>query len=182
MQNINELAAQFSSLKDPFEKTNFLTKAQQQGFSLKDLAKALRVNVSYLSHFKRLKKLPEMIVDGYYANSISLSHLFVISRLSDQKQMISLYEKVLRDNLSVKQTESEVREILYHVGNEKGEYFPEEKKEAIITSLKKLLAKEINVKIIQTRIKAKVILEAKGNLKATSSFLEKLLRLLQNIK
>jgi len=182
MNLLPEFIAQFNSTKDPFEKSYLLLEAQKKGIKAKDIAKALGVNVSYLSHLRRLKKLPEMIVDGYYAGSISLSHLFVISRLGKKEQMISLYEKVLKDNLTVQETEAQVRNLLYKVEDVEGKYFPEEKLKKIIEILKSVLPRGVEVKIIQTRVKVKIVLQGKGNLKATNKFLEKFLKLLEDIK
>ena len=94
-----------------------------------DIARKINVKSSYICHLLRLKRLPEAIVDGYYSNSISLSHLFIISRIKDKTKMIDVYEKVLADSLTVKATEELVRDILYGIKTE-GEYIgPEEKKE-----------------------------------------------------
>ena len=56
-----------------------------------------------------------MIVDGYYSKLISISHLFMISRLKTKEDMMKIYEKVLSQNLTVLQTEAEVRDILYQI-------------------------------------------------------------------
>lgn len=179
MTDLNALAEEFASLKDPFKKADFLIEIEKKGIATKNFAKVLGVNKSYLSHFKRLRKLPDLIIDGFYAGSITLSHLFVISRLSDRNQMIFLYEKVLRENLSVKDTENEVRRILYSIEDGNGKYFPDKKKKDIINLIKEKLEKELDVKIIQTRVKLKIIMEAKGNLRATNKFLEKFIKFLQ---
>jgi len=141
---------------------------------VKDLAERLGVQSSYVCHLLRLNRLPEAVIDGYYSKNISLSHLFIISRIKDTRQMIEVYEKVLSDSLTVKGTEELVRDILYGVKTE-GEYIsPEEKASFIqkITSLKK----NLNLKIIQTRIKSKIILEVKGNLEITSKEVRNLMK------
>ncbi len=182
MDFLQELVAKFNSLKDPFEKSRLVWKAQERGISSKDIAKALKVNPSYLSHLKRLSKLPEMLIDGFYAGSISLSHLFVISRLREDAEMIRLYEKVLKNNLSVQETEVEVRRMLHKVQDSEGKYFPKAKMERIKKLFQELLPAGVDVKIIQTRVKVKVVLEGKGNLRATGKVLEKLFNLLDSIK
>lgn len=111
-----------------------------------------------------------MIVDGYYAEDISLSHLFVISRLKDPKKIIDVYEKVLGKNLTVLATEEIVREILYGIKTE-GEALTREEKE----SYRQQLGKEIKLKIIQTRIKSKLEIEVKGSLAKTTKILRTIL-------
>ena len=138
-----------------------------------DIARKIKVKSSYICHLLRLKRLPEAILDGYYSNSISLSHLFIISRIKDKTKMIDVYEKVLADSLTVKATEELVRDILYGIKTE-GEYIgPEEKKEYSERVMG--LRKNLKLKIIQTRIKSKIILEVKGNLENTSKVVRGLL-------
>ncbi len=181
MQNLNSLIEKIKNTKDPFEKSKIiLSIVKEKKTGINQLAKALGVTPSYLSHLIRLNKLPEMLVDGYYAGSITLSHLFVISRLKEKNDMIKLYEKVLKDNLSVKETEMEVRNILHKIKTE-GKYFPSEDLKEIEAKIKKILGDKIEVKIIQSRIKLKIYIQAKGSLKMTGELLKKISKLLEDI-
>ena len=136
---------------------------------LKDVAAKLGVQSSYVCHLLRLTRIPDAVIDGYYSNNISLSHLFIISRLKDPAVIINVYEKVLSDTLSVKKTEELVRNILYGVKTQ-GEYLSQEEKEIFKEKIK-TLKKNINLDIIQTRIKSKIVLEFKGDLENTSKLL-----------
>ncbi|PIV09289.1 hypothetical protein COS31_03460 [Candidatus Roizmanbacteria bacterium CG02_land_8_20_14_3_00_36_15] len=157
--------------KDPFVKAKILQSLRKDsGLRLKDLALKINLKPAYLCHYLRLNRLPEMIVDGYYAEDISLSHLFVISRLKDPKKIIDVYEKVLGKNLTVLATEEIVREILYGIKTE-GEALTREEKE----SYRQQLGKEIKLKIIQTRIKSKLEIEVKGSLAKTTKILRTIL-------
>ena len=88
--------------------------------------------------------------------------------------MIEVYEKVLGDSLTVKATEELVRDILYGIKTEGVYIGPEEKREygEKVTGLRK----NLKLKIIQTRIKSKIILEVKGNLENTSKIVRGLLK------
>ena len=86
--------------------------------------------------FYVLKKIPDVVVDGYYSKSISSSHIYVLSRLNDKKQMIDLYEKILGENYTVKQTEMAVREYLYQVKSV-GKYINKESTEKLTQKLGK---------------------------------------------
>ncbi|OGK33360.1 hypothetical protein A3F58_02150 [Candidatus Roizmanbacteria bacterium RIFCSPHIGHO2_12_FULL_37_9b] len=145
-----------------------------EDIKLKELAEKMGAQSSYVCHLLRLKRLPEAVIDGYYSNNITLSHLFIISRIKDAQQMIRVYEKVLTDSLTVKATEEVVRDILYGVKTE-GEYISRQEKENFIQKVT-ALKKNLNLKIIQTRIKSKMILEIKGNLENTSKELRSLMK------
>jgi len=77
--------------------------------------------------------------------------------------MTRAYEAVLTGNLTVAQTEELIREMLHHVKTE-GEMLTNEEKKQFEVSL----PTEIKLKIIQTRIKSKLIFETKGSLAETT--------------
>lgn len=172
--DFDQIAESIKKESDIMQKVRLLTHLTKTlDVKIIDIAKKIKVKSSYICHLLRLKRLPEAILDGYYSDSISLSHLFIISRIKDKTKMIDVYEKVLADSLTVKATEELVRDILYGIKTE-GEYIsPEEKQEygEKVTGLRK----NLKLKIIQTRIKSKIILEVKGNLEKTSKIVRGLL-------
>ena len=145
---------------------------------VKDVAQKMNVKSSYVCHLLRLNKLPEVVIDGYYSKSISLSHLFIISRLKSEEQMIETYEKVLANSLTIKSTEELVRDILYGIKST-GEYLSREEKDKIIQDLKSK-KKNMDVTLIQTRIKSKLIVEMKGSLENTGNALRSLIKHLES--
>jgi len=179
-KDLNEIKKKFHQINDPFEKADFLKKTLQSGdISFEKLAKTLQISSSYIAHYLRLLKLPEIIIDGYYADSITISHLFVISRLKNQKDMIDLYEQVLAYNLSVQNTEEKVREILYGIQSHGYKrYLDPKRKEQIKKKVKKIFGEQVDIKIIQTRVRTKVILQLKGNLLESNKFLKEFEKLL----
>lgn len=138
-----------------------------------ELAKKLNVKESYLSHLKRILKLPEIVIDGYYSKTLSPSHLMVLSRLKNEQDMIYLYEKVLAENLNVQQLETEIRSILFNINDDKKALTKEEKEK--IEHFFKRIDSNCKVKVIQTRISAKVIISLSGSSKKTTETLKKLI-------
>lgn len=139
-----------------------------------DVAKKMEKTSSYICHLLRLAELPEIIVDGYYSNLVSVSHLFVISRIKDKKKLLGLYEDLLKHNYTVQETEEVVREILYEINSE-GKHLGKEEVQKLIETIKEK-NNDVEVKVIQTRIKGKIILEMRGSLDQTSSALKLLLQ------
>ena len=178
MQEINKLYDEFNNEKDHFKKSNLLHKlTKEHDLKLSEISKNINLSPSYISHIMRLKKLPDLIIDGYYSNQISITHLYIISRLLEVKDMIQIYEKVLTNNLTTLETDDLVRQKLYGVKSE-GNYLLDVDKNIIIEKLNNILAGKI--KIIQTRVKSKIIIELKGSLKETSDKIKKLINFLGN--
>lgn len=151
--------------------TDVFSKARLIGYLLKerdvkviDLSKKLGINSSYVCHLNRLNKLPDIIIDAYYSKLISVSHLFLLSRISDFKKMVSIYEEILAKNLSIQDTENVMREYLYGVKN-RGSYVKDKEK-----LQKKLEDKYTDTRatITQTRVYGKLTLQFKGNLEKTT--------------
>jgi len=179
IQDITSLLNQIKIDKDIFQKSRLLEYViKEKNFRIIDLANKIGYKSSYVCHLLRLKKIPEAIVDGYYSKSISSSHIYILSRLNDTKHMIQLYEKILGENYTVKQTESAVRDYLYQVKSI-GKYINKESTEKLTQKIKEKYP-ELNIQIIQTRIKGKVILEVKGDLEKSSKILKQILEKLNS--
>ena len=177
-QDILDYIEQIKREQDYFGKTkliNFLI--HQKQIRVKDLAQALHLKPSYLCHIMRLNKLSEIIMDGYYSKLISMSHLFVISLLQSQTDIMDIYEIVLRDNLTVLQTEELVRGKLHGVSSE-GEYVQKEASEALSSMLKQQYGAEM--KLTQTRTKTKLLIEWKGGRASRKKDVERLFRAIEN--
>lgn len=174
IQNITPLLKQIKEDKDIFQKSRLLEYLiKEKNLRVIDLANKIGYKSSYICHLLRLKKIPEVVVDGYYSKSISSSHIFILSRLNDKKQMIELYEKILGENFTVKQTENEVRNYLYQIKSI-GKYINKETVEKLTKKIKEKYP-ELIVEIIQTRIKGKVTFEIKGDLEKSSKMLRQIL-------
>lgn len=174
IQDISPILKQIKEDRDIFQKSRLLEYLiREKNLRVIDLANKIGYKSSYICHLLRLKKIPEVVVDGYYSKSISSSHIFILSRLNEKKQMIDLYEKILGDNLTVKQTESAVRNYLYQVKSI-GKYINKETQEKLTRKIKEKYP-ELDIEIIQTRIRGKVIFEVKGDLEKSSKMIQGIL-------
>jgi len=177
MEEEEKYIEQFKKETDIFLKAKLLIfLKKEKNWRVIDLARKLNMKSSYICHLIRLNKLPEIVVDGYYNKIISKSHLFVLSRLNSEEDIIKVYELILEKNLNILQTEDVVRQILYKTKNE-GQYLSSDERSQLIKKIE-LLGENVKVKIIQTRIKSKLIIEIKGSLKKTTSILKKIKKLI----
>ena len=177
-QEVIEYIKQIKREADYFGKTkliNFLI--HQKNIKVKDLAAALGLKPSYLCHIMRLNKLSEIVMDGYYSKLISMSHLFVISLLQTQTDIMDVYELVLRDSLTVLQAEELVRGKLHGVTSE-GEYIQEIKIEKLKSKLKEVF--NADVKVTQTRTKTKLLIEWKGSRGSRKQDVERYFHMIEN--
>ena len=174
IQDITSLINQIRIDKDIFQKYRLIEYLmKEKKLRIIDLANKIGYKPSYICHLLRLKKIPDVLVDGYYSKTISSSHIYVLSRLNDVKQMINLYEKILGENYTVKQTETAVREYLYQVKSV-GKYISKEISEKFIKKIKESYP-GLNIQIVQTRIKGRILMEIKGDLETSSKTIKHLL-------
>jgi len=174
IQDITSLLKKIKEDKDIFQKSRLLEYViKEKNLRIIDLAGKIGYKPSYICHLLRLAKIPDVIVDGYYSKSISSSHIYVLSRLNDKKQMIELYEKILGENFTVKETENEVRNYLYQVKSI-GKYIKREDQEKLKIKIKEKYP-NLDIEIIQTRIKGRAILEVKGDLETSSKIIKHVL-------
>lgn len=172
-KEIEKVIEKIKKEKDFFIKAKLLKFLRtKKDIPLKGLAKALDLKPAYICHILRLNRLPDMVVDGYYSKHVSISHLFILSRLKDKEKLISIYEQVLIQGLTVSQTEVRVREALHGIKTE-GEYITSEEKKRL-SDLLRAITERIKVEVIQTRVKAKIVIEIKGSALETSEVLRKI--------
>ena len=179
MLSAQELISQFRITSDPFEKAKTIQALRSLGITFRELSQDLQMKPSYLCHFLRLLKLPDSVVDGYYANHISLSHLFIISRLHTQEQMWSMYEKILRGSLTVLHTEIAVREVLFGLKSD-GTYIDRVEINEWISQMKESFL-NMNVRVVQSRRRSTLSIIFDGDLRTTSVQIKKLMLRIQQI-
>lgn len=174
-EEVSTIIEQIKQEQDFFKKATLLEFLKtQRKVRIKDLSTYLEMKPAYICHIMRLNKLPEIIKDGYYSKLVSISHLFILARLSSQNDMISAYEEVLGRNLTALQTDELVRSYLYKVTSN-GEYISGEEVNEIIERIKKNHS-DIHIKITQTRIKGKILIEVKGGLDLSSNIIRKIIQ------
>lgn len=162
--------------KDIFKKAQLILELKDRhGLRLTDISKRLQLKPSYVSHILRLNKLPPLVIDGYYSNSVSPTHLYVLARLKTHEQMIAAYEHVLAHNLPVLETEMLVRSVLYGIKGI-GEYLNTDDKRVFEVFMRQY---GIEAKVMQSRIRSKMTLEMKGDLLKTGVVMKDIMQLLQ---
>lgn len=170
--NVEEVLRTIHEQSDPIVQAELIEKAVNAGIRVVQIAHELDMSSSYVSHLRRLKKLPPLIINGYYDKTISLSHLFILSRLTTPEEMISTYEEVLTQNLSAAQTERRVFERMSgkQIQGKKlsKEWFDD------LGNVFKGISSTISVTAIQTRRKGKIVLTFNGSLEQTSALFEKI--------
>lgn len=174
IQEIAPILKQIREDKDIFQKSRLIQYLlKEKKLRIIDLAQKIGYQSSYICHLIRLRNIPEVLIDGYYSKSVSSSHLFIISRLKDKKQMIELYEKILSNNSTVKETEAAVRNYLYQVKSV-GKYLDDEYQRKASAKIAEKFP-EAKIQVVQTRIKGKISIEIKGDLESTSKSMKALL-------
>lgn len=83
-----------------------------------ELAKKIGKSRSYITNMIGLIRLPEVVKNDILNGSISAGHAKVLSKLEDNDQILSLAEKIKKDNLSVRALEELVSEKKYKRKNE----------------------------------------------------------------
>lgn len=175
MADTYSIIAELKAEKDIFKKAKLLHIFHtEKQIPIKDLARYLRLSSSYICHIMRLNRLPEMVIDGYYAKLVSLTHLFILSRVKNREQVMEIYEKLLTHNHTVQKLEETVREYLHNVKSEGSVLSSDKKQEYKDIIHKKIQNSEVS--IVQTRIKSAVKITVKGSLMHTTAEIEKVLR------
>lgn len=170
--NVTEVLQKIHEQEDPIVQAELIDKAVHAGIKVVQIADELDTSSSYISHLRRLKKLPEVIINGYYDKVISLSHLFILSRLHDQSEMMEVFELVLSQNLSASKTERKVFELLSDtkiVGHKLSKEWVHALKEEITT-----LHPSVTVSVAQTRSRGEIVIAFKGTFEQTSAVFEKI--------
>lgn len=173
-EDLSKYFEQIQNESDFFSKAKLIQfLKEKKGLKIVEIAKKLRIQPTYVCHILRLNRLPDLIVDGYYQKMISLSHLFILSRIKDKQKLNELYEEILEKGFTIFQTEEKVREILHNIKS-KGLYLNQETKNSYVSTLEKTYSNS-KVKIFQSRIKGFLKVEIKGSLEETTKTLQKMI-------
>jgi len=127
---------------------------EEFNYTLEDIAHFLSKDKSTISNTLRLLKLPSIIQKSLEENKITPGHARALLSCEDPKKQIIIFEKILNENLSVRETENLVqKESLTKTKKFKKDF----KILAYEDELRKDLG--IKVKITQSKKNIKVILE-----------------------
>jgi ParB family chromosome partitioning protein len=82
------------------------------GMTAEDIAKRIGKSRPYVSNMLRMLSLPARIKDALGRGDISMGHGRALLSISEQELQIELLEAILRDSMSVRQTENMVAKLL----------------------------------------------------------------------
>lgn len=167
------LLERISSETNVFTKARLLQEANiDKQIRIKEIASYLKVSSPEVCMIMRLNKVPELVSDGYLSGSISLTHLYILSRLESEVAIIKAFETVLENGLTTAKTEDLIRETIHNVSSV-GTKGSETIKKTIVDKFRQL-DPNIEVKVVQTRLQARVEIKVAGNMTRTTRFLETL--------
>ncbi len=176
---VTALIQQLKTEGDYFKKAQLVdVLRRQECLSVKEIASQIDKHPSYVSHLNRLLKLPSIVIDGYYSQQVALSHLIILSRLKEVEKMEDVYGEILAKGLTSAQTEDLIRLRNFNISSEQEKVSPDELHVLIQEVAEKL--GDVDVKVVQTRIKGKITLELKGSSKQTTEFLRRVLQVLSS--
>ena len=144
-------------------------------FGLKQEEIAFRVSKSrsVITNALRLLKLPETVRNMINEKTLSTGHGKVLLSLDDPKQQITLAQRIVDENLSVRQTEEAVRQLLNPPAPKKK---TELSNEVIYKDLEKKLCQKISSKVSIHRSN-----EKKGKIEIAYTSLEDLERIVEQL-
>lgn len=107
---------------DPIEISNsYRRMIEECGYTQENLGDRVGKQRSTVTNFLRLQKLPDEIKLGLKSRLVSMGHAKALLSVDDVNDQIFLFERILNEGLSVRETEDIAREM-------KGEKKPKEKK------------------------------------------------------
>ncbi len=151
------------------------------GLGTNEVAKRVGKSAPAVSNTIRLLSLPDAIKDALVAGVITEGHVRPLISLGDQKLMLEVFKRILRENATVRQTEEIARKIKGEVQKKE----PHEAKDKLWIPEQDAMAEEIKskyefskVKIEQSSKLARIVIEVKGDLEKTGEAVKKIHKIL----
>lgn len=150
------------------------------GMGTNEVAKRVGKSAPTVSNTIRLLSLPDAIKDALVAGVITEGHVRPLISLGDDKLMLELFKKILKENSTVRQTEDMARKV-------KGENEAKAPKKTDKLWVPELdeMAKNVKEKvsvdkvtIFQSRSKARIIIEQSGDVEVTGPKIQQIVKLL----
>ncbi len=141
------------------------------GLGTNEVAKRVGKSAPTVSNTIRLLSLPDAIKDALVAGVITEGHVRPLISLGDPKLMLEVFKKILKDNLTVRQTEDISRKIKGEVQqkepkNEVSQLYIPEQDEMALQLMKKYSFDD--VKIYQSSKLARMTVVIKGDVETTT--------------
>jgi ParB family chromosome partitioning protein len=151
------------------------------GLGTNEVAKRVGKSAPTISNTIRLLSLPDAIKDALVAGVITEGHVRPLISLGDPKLMLELFKKILKDNLTVRQTEEIARKIKGDVQQKEPKnevsqlYVPEQ--DEMATQLKAKYNFD-DVKIFQSSKLARMTVVVKGPVEVTTQKIKQIHKIL----
>lgn len=175
---IQHLLSLLRAESDPIKQSEYIVKLRRQGVANVEIAKLMQKSPAQVSHIARINRLPEIIIDAYYSRMLSLTHLYIISRLHHEGQMQIVFEQIMAGTLSTQETDRLVREKLHSI-DDVGDYV---NRDTLKMHNEYMNAHGLQVSVLQTRTRFKYTIEASGNAEKTSALLQGIMRVMQQFE
>lgn len=147
------------------------------GLGTNEVAKRIGKSAPTVSNTIRLLSLPDAIKDALVAGVITEGHVRPLISLGDPKLMLELFKRILRDNLTVRQTEDISRKVKGEVQQKE----PTMKKDRLWVPEQDTMAQQLqekyrvdDVKIFQSSKLARMTIVIKGDVDVTTKKLKQL--------
>ncbi len=154
------------------------------GLGTNEVAKRVGKSAPTVSNTIRLLSLPDAIKDALVAGVITEGHVRPLISLGDPKLMLELFKKILRDNLTVRQTEDAARRVKGEVQQKE----PKFNKDRLWVPEQDTMALQLQekysvdeVKIFQSSKLARMTIMIKGDVNVTTQKLKEIHEVLNGI-
>ena len=151
------------------------------GLGTNEVARKLGKSAPTISNTIRLLSLPDAIKDALVAGVITEGHVRPLISLGDPKLMLDLFKKILRENSTVRQTEEMARQAKGEIQQRE----PKKKDDRLwvpeLDEMGKTLEQKLainKVSVYQSRSKARLIFEIKGDVEVTGPKLKEIYEIL----
>lgn len=172
---LQELIQKIKQEKDAVAKARIIHDVVATGSVTKaEMARQLGVTPAYISSILRLTKLSDLVIDGYYAGLITMSHLFVIGRLEGHGDQNELYEEIVKHQWPTTEADEFIRKKKYGI-----ESYPHVVDAEDVRQLRKFFASidpSFKVQVHQSRIRFFIKAELSGDRMRSYNAVKKLLK------
>lgn len=153
------------------------------GLGTNEVARKVGKSAPTVSNTIRLLSLPDAIKDALVAGVITEGHVRPLISVGDAKLMLELFKKILKENSTVRQTEDMTRQVKGDIEQRA----PKKTDKLWVPELDEM-AKNVRetqaadkAKIDQSRSKARIIIEKKGDVEVTGPWVAQIVKLLTQI-
>lgn len=151
------------------------------GLATNEIAKRVGKSSPTISNTIRLLSLPDAIKDALVARVITEGHVRPLISLDDAQLMLELFKKILRDNLTVRETEDQARKVKGEIQKKEPRAIHDRLWIPELDEMAKSLEEKYNldkVTIYQSRSLARMVIVARGEAEATSLKVKELYKIL----